>query len=267
VIDATRQGNLSRFANHSCDPNCETQKWFVRGLPRMGVFAKRTLRKGEEVCFDYQFERVGTKKQRCHCGSANCRGFLGREPTRRRHLPHLAHRARIDTLPALYARNVLLLLSAEARAAAAAETAAEEADEAARANGDAAHPPPSPSPPPPLPPPPPPPPPPQSPSVAAAHATSQLAAARWREVLLAQQACELAPRAPPPPFVFSQLDRAAAMRRRQVAGMLAGSGVGLSELLRDAEALARSEAERLRASERELRGEGDTFLSDEEVAM
>ena len=26
VIDPARRGNMARFINHSCDPNCETQK-------------------------------------------------------------------------------------------------------------------------------------------------------------------------------------------------------------------------------------------------
>ena len=27
VIDGYRMGNIGRFVNHSCDPNCEMQKW------------------------------------------------------------------------------------------------------------------------------------------------------------------------------------------------------------------------------------------------
>ncbi len=32
VVDATRKGSEARFINHSCDPNCETQKWQVGPL-------------------------------------------------------------------------------------------------------------------------------------------------------------------------------------------------------------------------------------------
>lgn len=32
AIDATVKGNVSRFINHSCDPNCETQKVFLFGF-------------------------------------------------------------------------------------------------------------------------------------------------------------------------------------------------------------------------------------------
>jgi SET domain-containing protein len=31
VIDPTFHGNIARFINHSCDPNCVTQKWNVLG--------------------------------------------------------------------------------------------------------------------------------------------------------------------------------------------------------------------------------------------
>lgn len=37
VIDATLRGTLSRFINHSCEPNCETQKWLVEGCARNAI--------------------------------------------------------------------------------------------------------------------------------------------------------------------------------------------------------------------------------------
>lgn len=59
VIDATLKGNISRFINHSCDPNSETQKWTVNGELRIGFFSKRNIKAGEEITFDYQFQRYG----------------------------------------------------------------------------------------------------------------------------------------------------------------------------------------------------------------
>lgn len=59
IIDAYPKGNLSRFMNHSCDPNCETQKWTVNGEIRVGLFATRDIAVGEELCFNYHLDCMG----------------------------------------------------------------------------------------------------------------------------------------------------------------------------------------------------------------
>ncbi|XP_065656166.1 histone-lysine N-methyltransferase SETD2 isoform X2 [Hydra vulgaris] len=79
IIDATKKGSKSRFINHSCDPNCITQKWTVNGFLRVGFFALRYIEAGEELSFDYQFQRYGEKPQICYCGAAICRGVIGVE--------------------------------------------------------------------------------------------------------------------------------------------------------------------------------------------
>jgi len=43
---------------------------------------KKAIPKGSELTFDYQFERIGVAKQKCLCGSANCRGYLGAAPVK-----------------------------------------------------------------------------------------------------------------------------------------------------------------------------------------
>ncbi len=53
VIDPTFYGNIARFINHSCDPNCVTQKWNVLGEVCVGIFATKDIRENEELTFDY----------------------------------------------------------------------------------------------------------------------------------------------------------------------------------------------------------------------
>ncbi|CDP11932.1 unnamed protein product [Coffea canephora] len=81
VIDACAKGNLGRFINHSCEPNCRTEKWMVNGEVCIGIFALRDIKKGEEVTFDYNYVRVfGAAAKKCVCGSSQCRGYIGGDP-------------------------------------------------------------------------------------------------------------------------------------------------------------------------------------------
>ena len=78
VIDATRLGNESRFINHSCDGNCESE------IEKSRVFidATKDIRKGEELGYDYQIGRDRNDPPNvdeiyaCRCGSPKCRGSM-----------------------------------------------------------------------------------------------------------------------------------------------------------------------------------------------
>ncbi|XP_015251555.1 PREDICTED: histone-lysine N-methyltransferase, H3 lysine-36 and H4 lysine-20 specific isoform X3 [Cyprinodon variegatus] len=80
IIDAGPKGNEARFMNHSCQPNCETQKWTVSGDTRVGLFALVDITAGTELTFNYNLECLGNGKTVCKCGSPNCSGFLGVRP-------------------------------------------------------------------------------------------------------------------------------------------------------------------------------------------
>jgi SET domain-containing protein len=78
VIDATREGNDARYINHSCDPNCESE--VVRG--RVYIYALRDIAVGEELHYDYAYERSGEEtdedeaRYKCLCGTPPCRGSI-----------------------------------------------------------------------------------------------------------------------------------------------------------------------------------------------
>uniref|UniRef100_A0A1A7YAR4 Histone-lysine N-methyltransferase, H3 lysine-36 specific n=2 Tax=Iconisemion striatum TaxID=60296 RepID=A0A1A7YAR4_9TELE len=80
IIDAGPKGNEARFMNHSCQPNCETQKWTVSGDTRVGLFALVDISAGTELTFNYNLECLGNGKTVCKCGAPNCSGFLGVRP-------------------------------------------------------------------------------------------------------------------------------------------------------------------------------------------
>uniref|UniRef100_A0A8C1R7U9 Nuclear receptor binding SET domain protein 2 n=1 Tax=Cyprinus carpio TaxID=7962 RepID=A0A8C1R7U9_CYPCA len=80
IIDAGPKGNYSRFMNHSCQPNCETQKWTVNGDTRVGLFAVCDIPSGTELTFNYNLDCLGNEKTVCRCGAPNCSGFLGDRP-------------------------------------------------------------------------------------------------------------------------------------------------------------------------------------------
>lgn len=59
IVDATEMGNISRYFNHSCDPNCYVEIWETFGYNRIGIFAKRNIQKAEELTYDYGIEFFG----------------------------------------------------------------------------------------------------------------------------------------------------------------------------------------------------------------
>jgi histone-lysine N-methyltransferase SETD2 len=77
TIDAAERGNAGRFLNHSCQPNCETQKWMVNGELCIGIYALEPVAADEELTFDYNFERYGDNPIKCYCGTKKCGGWIG----------------------------------------------------------------------------------------------------------------------------------------------------------------------------------------------
>lgn len=78
ICDATMRGSMARFVNHSCDPNCYSTIVFHAGRKRIGIFALRDIKVGEELCYDYKFQEDldPNNKLKCNCGSSNCKGVL-----------------------------------------------------------------------------------------------------------------------------------------------------------------------------------------------
>ncbi|HKN57563.1 MAG TPA: SET domain-containing protein-lysine N-methyltransferase [Gemmatimonadaceae bacterium] len=90
VIDGaiSAGGGDASYINHSCDPNCEA---IITGK-RIFIHARRDIQPGEELAYDYQYERTGKNDDElekfyfCRCGAENCRGTI-MKPKRKKKRP------------------------------------------------------------------------------------------------------------------------------------------------------------------------------------
>jgi SET domain-containing protein len=64
LIDAGVGGNVARFINHSCRPNCYID--IKKGV--IWIRASRTIRKGEELTYHYNTDGEGLIACRCRPG-------------------------------------------------------------------------------------------------------------------------------------------------------------------------------------------------------
>ena len=86
IVDANEGGNIARWINHSCDPNCESEIIVDRNgdeiRDRVMINSLRAIAPGEELTYDYgiTLEVPHTKRLRqlwaCRCGAAECTGTM-----------------------------------------------------------------------------------------------------------------------------------------------------------------------------------------------
>ena len=69
VIDAAVGGNVARFINHSCRPNCYVH--IIGGV--IWIRAARKIRSGEELTYNYHTDGEGLIECRCRPG---CQGLI-----------------------------------------------------------------------------------------------------------------------------------------------------------------------------------------------
>ena len=71
-IDGAVDWNPARFINHSCTPNCDAQM----EDERIWIIARRELREGEELSFNYGYNLDDYEDHVCRCGVKECVGFM-----------------------------------------------------------------------------------------------------------------------------------------------------------------------------------------------
>ena len=71
-LDGDFDWNPARFVNHSCAPNCEAE---CEG-GRIWITTLHDIQSGEEITFNYSYDWEAYHEHPCHCGAAECVGFI-----------------------------------------------------------------------------------------------------------------------------------------------------------------------------------------------
>jgi len=77
-LDGREGENPARYMNHSCDGNCEA----VNCEGEIWIVARKDIKKGEELVYDYGYDMEHFLDHPCLCGSDNCIGYIVREDQR-----------------------------------------------------------------------------------------------------------------------------------------------------------------------------------------
>lgn len=84
-VDPSQFGNIGRYINHCCDPNCfVVPVRFDTLIPKLAIFACKDIQPNEEITFSYgtdclsspSFENKLFKGIKCHCNADSCQGYL-----------------------------------------------------------------------------------------------------------------------------------------------------------------------------------------------
>jgi SET domain-containing protein len=78
IVNGAGRQNISRYINHSCRPNCEPR---TRGM-RILIYARRHIRAGEELTYDYGREYFDELIKPMGCKCAHCSSSTPRKNER-----------------------------------------------------------------------------------------------------------------------------------------------------------------------------------------